>query len=47
MEQPKQRGKLKRFLKEAHRVLRITKKPDRAEFISLTKVTGLGCSIEV
>ena len=38
-------GRVKRFIKEAVRVLRITKKPDRAEFLSLTKVTGLGCAI--
>jgi protein transport protein SEC61 subunit gamma and related proteins len=38
-------NRAKRFIKEAVRVLRITKKPDRAEFLSLTKVTGLGCAI--
>ena len=40
-----QPSKLKKFLKETRRVMRITKKPDRNEFISLTKVTGLGIAI--
>ena len=40
-----QSSKLKKFLKETRRVMRITKKPDRNEFISLTKVTGLGIAI--
>ena len=34
--------KLKRKLKEWRRVYRITKKPDRAEFSAVVKVTGLG-----
>ncbi len=38
-------NKLKKFLKETGRVLRITKKPGREEFMTLTKVTGLGCAI--
>ncbi|HLD00214.1 MAG TPA: protein translocase SEC61 complex subunit gamma [Candidatus Nanoarchaeia archaeon] len=37
--------KVKRFIKETVRVLRITKKPNRAEFFTLCKVTGLGISI--
>ncbi len=41
-EQP---NKLKRFIKEARRVLRITKKPNREEFLNIVKVTGLGCAI--
>ena len=44
MEQDKP-SKFKRFIKEATRVLRITKKPDQEEFKSLVKVTGLGCLI--
>ncbi|MBT4935909.1 protein translocase SEC61 complex subunit gamma [Candidatus Woesearchaeota archaeon] len=38
-------SKVKRFIKETRRVLRITKKPDRTEFMSLVKVTGLGILI--
>ena len=37
--------KLKRKLKEWRRVYRITKKPDREEFIAVVKVTGLGIMI--
>ena len=40
-----QPGKVKRFIKETTRVLRITKKPDQNEFLSLVKVTGLGIAI--
>ena len=40
-----QPNKLKKFLKETSRVMRITKKPDRNEFMNLTKVTGLGIAI--
>jgi len=36
---------MKRFLKEAMRVLRITKKPNKVEFASIVKVTGLGMLI--
>ena len=38
-------SKVKRFIKETRRVLRITKKPYRTEFMSLVKVTGLGILI--
>jgi protein transport protein SEC61 subunit gamma-like protein len=38
-------GKVKRFLKETRRVLHITKKPDRQEFLSLCKITGLGIAV--
>ncbi len=38
-------AKMKRFLKEAMRVLRITKKPNKVEFASIVKVTGLGMLI--
>jgi protein transport protein SEC61 subunit gamma and related proteins len=44
-EQLAKRGKVKRFLKETMRVLRVTKKPNRTEFMSITKVTGLGIVI--
>ena len=40
-----QPSKLKKFYKETMRVLRITKKPGRSEFMSLSKVTGLGIAI--
>ena len=35
----------KRFIKETTRVMRITKKPGRDEFMSLVKVTALGGAI--
>ena len=45
-EQPiEQPNRLKRFLKETVRVLRITKKPNKEEYKSLVKVTGIGISI--
>ncbi len=45
-EQPiEQPNKLKRFLKETLRVLRITKKPNKEEYKSLVKVTGIGICI--
>lgn len=37
--------KIKRFLKETHRVLRITKKPNKEEFKTTLKVTGLGTAV--
>ncbi|PIN87925.1 protein translocase SEC61 complex subunit gamma [Candidatus Woesearchaeota archaeon CG10_big_fil_rev_8_21_14_0_10_32_24] len=37
--------RVKRFIKEAQRVLRITKKPSKTEYISIVKVTGLGLVI--
>ena len=36
--------KIKRFLKETYRVLKITKKPNRDEFKTTVKVTGLGAA---
>jgi len=36
--------KLKRFAKECWRVLKITKKPDKEEFKTIVKVTGMGIS---
>ncbi len=38
-------GKLKAFIKECKRVLKITKKPDNAEFKTIVKVSGLGMLI--
>ena len=38
-------AKAKRFLKQTVRVLRITKKPGKEEFITIVKVTGLGMAI--
>ncbi|MEK6969418.1 MAG: protein translocase SEC61 complex subunit gamma [Nanoarchaeota archaeon] len=37
--------KVKRFIKETIRVLRITKKPNKEEYKSIVKVTGLGICI--
>jgi protein transport protein SEC61 subunit gamma and related proteins len=44
-EQEKQPSKVKKFIKETIRVLRITKKPGREEYLSIVKVTGLGIAI--
>ena len=38
-------NKVKRFINECWRVLRITKKPDKEEYLTLVKVTGLGMAI--
>ena len=35
-------GKLKDFWIQTRRVLRVTKKPDKTEFITIVKVSGLG-----
>ena len=40
-----QPGKVKKFIKETIRVLRVTKKPNKEEFSSIVKVTGLGIAI--
>ena len=37
--------KVKRFIKETIRVFRITKKPNKEEYKSIVKVTGLGICI--
>ena len=34
--------KFKRFLKECYRVLKITKKPNKQEYMTIVKVTSLG-----
>ncbi|MBT4446514.1 protein translocase SEC61 complex subunit gamma [archaeon] len=38
-------AKAKRFLKQTIRVLRITKKPGKEEYIMVLKVTGIGMAI--
>ncbi len=38
-------GKVKRFIKECVRVLRITKKPSKEEYWTHAKVTALGIAI--
>ena len=38
-------SKVKRFWKETIRVLRITKKPNKEEFTTSVKITGLGIAI--
>jgi len=43
--QDTKRQKVKRFIKEAIRVLRITKKPSKEEYKSIVKVTGLGIAV--
>ncbi len=35
-------ARFKRFIAECGRVLRITKKPDKVEFITIVKVSALG-----
>ncbi len=37
--------KLARFIKETIRVIRITKKPGKSEYISIVKVSSLGIGI--
>jgi protein transport protein SEC61 subunit gamma and related proteins len=38
-------SKVRRFWKETLRVIRITKKPNKEEYKSILKVTGLGIAI--
>lgn len=38
-------GKVKKFIKEAFRVLHVTKKPSREEYINTLKITALGTAI--
>ncbi|MBI2666442.1 protein translocase SEC61 complex subunit gamma [Candidatus Woesearchaeota archaeon] len=40
-----QPSKLKRFIKESLRVLHVTKKPNKEEYLSIVKVSGLGIGI--
>ena len=37
--------KLRRFIQECLRVLKVTKKPDKAEFTTIVKMSGLGMAI--
>jgi len=37
--------KIKRFIKECIRVLKVTKKPDIYEFKTIVKISGLGIAI--
>lgn len=42
---PSKMQKVKRFFRECHRVLKVTKKPDSVEFKTIVKVSGLGMVI--
>ena len=45
MEVKESRGqKIKRFFKETKRVLKLTRKPNKEEFKTTVKVTGLGAA---
>lgn len=37
--------KFKNFVRECKRVLRVTKKPDRIEFVTIVKVSALGIAV--
>jgi len=41
-QKPTWKSKLKEFSKECWRVLRVTKKPDKTEFQTFVKVSGIG-----
>jgi protein transport protein SEC61 subunit gamma and related proteins len=38
-------SRFKRFIAECGRVLRITKKPDKVEFLTIVKVSALGIAV--
>ncbi len=40
-----QYGRLKDFTKECIRVLKVIKKPDKEEYVTIVKVTSLGIAI--
>ena len=44
-EQNSRMARLRAFLTECARVLRVTKKPDRLEFITIVKVSALGIAL--
>lgn len=44
-EKPGIKTKIKGWLREAWRVLRVTKKPDMAEFKTIVKISGVGILI--
>ena len=37
--------KLRKFMQECLRVLKVTKKPDKVEFMTIVKMSGLGMAI--
>ena len=39
------KGSITRFLKQCKRVLRVSKKPDREEYLNFSKITALGIAI--
>ncbi len=39
------KAKIKKFLKETYRVMKITRKPNKEEFLTTAKVTGIGAAI--
>jgi len=39
------KGRIRKFFKETVRVLRITKKPNKREYLTTVKVTALGAAI--
>jgi protein transport protein SEC61 subunit gamma and related proteins len=45
MEQVSLKVRMKSFLYECLRVLRVTKRPDKTEFTTIVKVSGLGMLI--
>ncbi len=44
-EQNSRMARFRTFLSECGRVLRVTKKPDRLEFITIVKVSALGIAL--
>lgn len=38
-------GRLKSFTRECKRVLKVTKKPDRVEFLTIVKISAIGIAI--
>ena len=45
MEKVSKIRKMREWLREYHRVLKITKKPDTQEFKMIVKVTGIGIAL--
>lgn len=37
--------RMKNFVRECRRVLRVTKKPDKIEFVTIVKVSALGIAV--
>jgi len=44
-EKPTLKSKLKHFVRECVRVIKVTKKPDQDEFKSIVKVSALGMAV--